>query len=243
MIVTLQTERIRTLEEVRAFVEGCGSLDIELADRASAYDFIRRALARFGCQGAGRAAKGLLRACLGKATGLSRAQAARLIRRRRETGVVEDRRGGPPAKPFRRKCTAADIRLLAEADGGFGRMSGPATRKVLRRMAGVFGDPRFERLAGLSNGRLHNLRGTRTCQAARTTVEPTRAVQVGIGERRRRPDPQGRPGFLRVDTVRQGDQDGVKGVCRINLVDEVAQWRHVGTVEAISERSPFLRGS
>ncbi len=147
--MTLQTERIRTFEAVQAFVEGGGPLDIKLAaDRASAHDFIRRALARFGCRGAGRAAKGLLRACLGKATGPSRAQVARLIRRHRDTGAVEDRRGGPPAKPFRRKHTAADIRLLAEADGGFGRMSGPATRKVLRRMAGVFGAPRFERLGG-----------------------------------------------------------------------------------------------
>ena len=36
MIVTLQTERIRTLEEVRAFMEGNGPVDIKLADRASA---------------------------------------------------------------------------------------------------------------------------------------------------------------------------------------------------------------
>ena len=98
MIVTLQTERIRTLEQVRAFVEGSGPVDIKLADRESAYAFIRRTLVRFGYHGAGRAAKGLLRAYLGKATGLSRAQVARLIRRHRETGTVEDRRGGPPAR-------------------------------------------------------------------------------------------------------------------------------------------------
>jgi hypothetical protein len=34
---------------------------------------------------------------------------------------------------------------------------------------------------------------------------------VAIGERRR-PDPQGRPGYLRVDTVHQVDWDGSKGV-------------------------------
>ena len=243
MIVTLQTERIGTLEEVRAFVEGSGPVDIKLADRASAYDFIRRTLVRFGYHAEGKAAKGLLKAYIGKATGLSRSQVTRLIGRHRETGAVEDRRGGPPAKPFRRKYTAADIRLLAEVDALLGQVSGPATRKVLRRMAGLFGDPRFERLAGLSNGHLYNLRKSRTYQAARTTVEPTRPVRVGIGERRR-PDPQGRPGFLRVDTVHQGDLDGVKGLYHINLVDEVTQWQHVGTVEAISERFlvPVLEG-
>ena len=243
MIVTLQTERIRTLEEVRAFVEGSERVDIKLADRASAYDFIRRTLVRFGYHAEGKAAKGLLRAYLGKATGLSRSQLARLIRQHRETGAVADRRGGPPAKPFRRKYTKADIRLLAKVDGLLGQASGPATRKVLRRMAGVFGDGAFERLAGLSNGHLYNLRKSRTYQAARVAVEPTRPSPVAIGERRR-PDPQGRPGFLRVDTVHQGDLDGVKGLYHVNLVDEVTQWEHIGTVEAISERFlvPVLEG-
>jgi transposase InsO family protein len=48
-------------------------------------------------------------------------------------------------------------------------------------------------------------------------------VQVGIGERRR-PDPQGRPGYVRVDTVHQGDLD-----------DEVTQWQVVGATAQISE--------
>ena len=243
MIVTLQTERIRTLEEVRAFVDGNEPVDFELADRESAYGFVRRTLAQFGYHAQGRVAKGLLRAYILKATGLSRAQAARLIRQHRETGEVEDRRRGPPARPFRRQYTKADIRLLAEVDRDLGQASGPATRKVLRRMFEVFGDPDFERLAGLSNGHLYNLRKSRTYRTVRTVVEPTRPSRVPIGQRRR-PDPQGRPGFLRVDTVHQGDLDGVKGVYHVNLVDEVTQWQHVGTVEGISERFliPVLEG-
>ena len=47
-----------------------------------------------------------------------------------------------------------------------------------------------------------------------------------IGERRR-PDPQGQPGYLRVDTVHQGDRPGAKGVYHINAVDEVTQWQIV----------------
>jgi hypothetical protein len=57
---------------------------------------------------------------------------------------------------------------------------------------------------------------------------------VSIGERRK-PEPQGRPGYLRIDTVHQGDQDGVKGVYHINAVDEVTQWEVVEAVEQISE--------
>jgi transposase InsO family protein len=62
----------------------------------------------------------------------------------------------------------------------------------------------------------------------------TRPTPVSIGERRK-PEPQGRPGYLRIDTVHQGDQDGVKGVYHINAVDEVTQWEVVDAVEQISE--------
>jgi len=59
-------------------------------------------------------------------------------------------------------------------------------------------------------------------------------VQVAIGERRK-PEPGGQTGYLRVDTVHQGDRDGVKGVYHINAVDEVTQWQVVGAVTAITQ--------
>src|ERR1039457_5496277 len=61
-----------------------------------------------------------------------------------------------------------------------------------------------------------------------------RAVQVAIGQRRA-PQPEGRPGYLRADTVHQGDRDGVKGVYHINAVDEVTQWEVVSATAQISE--------
>jgi transposase InsO family protein len=57
---------------------------------------------------------------------------------------------------------------------------------------------------------------------------------VSIAERRR-PEPQGRPGYLRVDTVHQGDWEGAKGVYHINAVDAVTQWQVVGCTSRISE--------
>lgn len=104
----------------------------------------------------------------------------------------------------------------------------------MRRMVEEFGDERFERLASISNGNFYNLRKSTTYRRRRTTYRKTRARQVAIGERRK-PRPRGRPGFLRVDTVDQGEKDGEKGVFHINLVCEVTQWEHVGTVRAISE--------
>ena len=55
-----------------------------------------------------------------------------------------------------------------------------------------------------------------------------------MGERRR-PAPDSRPGYLRVDTVHQGDLEGIKGVYHINAVDEVTQWEIVGAAPQISE--------
>ena len=72
-------------------------------------------------------------------TGLSRAQMTRLVGQHRATGRVTDRRGGAPVRPFERRYTGADIRLLAEADAALGDMSGPATRAVMRREFEVFG--------------------------------------------------------------------------------------------------------
>ena len=234
MIVTLQTQRVQTLEQVRAFVEGSESVDFACGDRAGVYTLVRRTLVRLEYHRLGKADKGLVKRYLAKVTGLSRAQLTRLIGQHRRTGRIKDRRGGSPRRPFERRYTPADIRLLAQVDAELGQMSGAATRAVLRRQWRVFGDARFERLAGLSNGHLYNLRRSRTYRNVRRVWDRTRAVAVPIGVRRR-PEPRGRPGFVRVDTVHQGDLDGVKGVYHINVVDEVTQWQHVGTVAAISE--------
>ena len=40
--MTLQTECLRTMEQVRAFVEDCESVDYKPKDRACAYAFVRR---------------------------------------------------------------------------------------------------------------------------------------------------------------------------------------------------------
>ena len=235
MIVTLQTQRVQTLEQVRRVAEGNEPVDFALAERASAYEFIRRTVVQFDYAALGKADKGAVKAYLAKMTGLSRAQLTRLMAQHRSTGRIRDRRSAGPSRPFTRRYTAADIRLLAEVDTALGQRCGPATRAVLRRQYEVFGDERFARLAGLSNGHLYNLRASRTYRSRRSVFTKTRARVVAIGERRK-PRPDGQPGFLRVDTVHQGDRDGAKGVYYVNTVDEVTQYEHIGCVAAISER-------
>ena len=232
--MTLQTERLRTVEQIRGFLDGNGEVGFTPLDRDEAYGFVRRTLVRLDYDALGRAGKGAVREFVGKATGLSRAQVTRLVGQYRATGRVEDRRAANSGRSFERVYTPADIRLLAEADEIGGQLCGPAACEVLRRQYEVFGDARFERLSRLSPSHLYNLRRSKTYRARRTTVDHTRPTTVRIGERRR-PDPAGKPGYVRVDTVHQGDRNGVKGVYDINLVDEVTQFEHVGAVAGIAE--------
>lgn len=168
-----------------------------------------------------------------RTTGYSRAQVARLLRQCRDRGRAVQRYATPKAG-FTRRYTEADVRLLAEVDSLHGTLSGPATRVLLERALRAYGDARFERLATISVAHLYNLRQRAGYQSVRRHWTTTQPTPVAIGERRR-PEPGGRPGFIRIDSVHQGDQDGVKGLYHINAVDSVTQWQLVATCERISE--------
>ena len=168
MIVDIRTRRLRTIGQLRAFVEGNEAVDFQPRDRDEAYGFVRDTLERFGYRRLGKRDKGVVLRFLVAATGISLKQTERLVRQWRETGAVRDRRGGGRGRPFARKYAAADIRLLAEVDEAFGQMSGLATREVPRCQFAVFGDAGFERLATISNGHVYNLRGSATYRAKRT---------------------------------------------------------------------------
>ena len=135
---------------------GSEPVDFHLTDRRGAYDFVTRTLRRLNYAGLSKADKGVVRWFVAKVTGLSRAQSTRLIGQYRNTGHIRDRRCGA-TRPFERRYTAADIRLLAEVDETLGGLCGPTTRRVMRRQYEVFGDERFERLAGLSNSHLYRI--------------------------------------------------------------------------------------
>ena len=143
---------------------------------------------------------------------------------------------------FQTLYTKADIRLLAETDRLHSDLNGAAIKKICERDYQQ-DEKRYERLAKISISHLYNLRQSTTYERVRGHKDSTRSTQKTIGIRRR-PDPQGQPGYIRVDTVHQGDRDGVKGLYHINAVDEVTQYEVVCTVEKISERYliPVLEG-
>ena len=233
MIVKLHTQGLQTLTDIRAFVAGSQAVDFEIADRRAAYRFVAETLRRLGYRRCSRADKGTIRAYLMTVTGLSRAQVTRLIGQYRTSGRVCDRRGAP-AKPFTRRYTDADVRALADLDALHGQLSGPATRTLCQRAWHVFGEARYRRLAGISNGHIYNLRHRTGYRRQRGSIDKTRPTRVPIAERRR-PEPHGQPGYLRVDSVHQGDYDGIKGLYHLNVVDAVTQYQFVGSLPRISE--------
>jgi len=233
MIVTLKTSSIPTLDQMRAFLDGSQPFELEIPDREQAYAFIADTLRSLHYPRLKRSDKGVVRRYLVKVSSFSRQQLTRLIAQFRSQGRLEDRRDRP-AKPFARRYSQADILALAELDALHGTLSGPATKKLCERAFQVFGDDRYERLARISNGHLYNLRQAALYRRQRVAVDKTRSVKINIGERRK-PRPQGQPGYLRIDSVHQGDLDGIKGLYLINAVDEVTQFQFIAAVERISE--------
>ena len=221
-----------SLEQIRAFLAGTEPVQFAGEGRAERYGWVERTLRRHDYGRLGRADKGLLRQYVAKLSGLSRAQVTRLIGQFQMHGAV-------PLPVYRRRRFAAryseaDIRLLAYVDKAHATLSGPATQRILQREYQEFGQAVFQRLASISVAQIYRFRHTAAYRKHNTTYQPTRPTPVNIGQRRK-PAPQGCPGYLRIDTVHQGDREGVKGLYHINAVDEVTQWEVVGAVPFISE--------
>jgi transposase InsO family protein len=235
MVIDMNEAQVRTLEQVRQVLAGTQAMEFQAAaDDAGRYVWIEGVLKRFEYARLARAERGCVLAYLQRLSGYSRAQITRLVARW-DGGKPLVKNYGAPRCPFARQYTAADVALLAEVDRAMGTLSGPATACVLRRQRDVFGDERYCRLGSLSVGHLYNLRhsaGYRNQRVVLTKTQASRNTQIGV---RKAPAPEGRPGFIRIDSVHQGDLDGVKGLYHVNAVDCVTQWQVVASVQTISE--------
>src|SRR5208337_845778 len=199
MISVHEAEKL-SLKGIAAFLHASEEIHFLGENRPQVYAWMETVLRQQQYVQQGRRARGLLRRYLEKMTGRSRAQVTRLIARYQAQGTVETvsyRR-----HRFAQRYTRADIELLAAVDEAHDTLSGPATRRILQREYQQYGKPEYERLASISVAHLYNLRRQQRYRERRLTYDKTKPTRVSIGERRR-PIPQGRPGYLRVDTVHQ----------------------------------------
>jgi transposase InsO family protein len=234
MIMTLQEERLRSLESLEEFLRGTAGLSARmLGTEAERQGHVREVLKRFSYPNLKKAQKGVVRRYLEATSGYSRQPLTRLIKRFREHAPLGQRK--EPVKGFARRYTVQDVALLAETDQAHETLNGAATRQVFHRGLHEYGDERYRRLAGISVSHRYNLRHSLGYREARGHWEGTKASKNVSIALRKRPEPEGRAGFIRIDSVHQGDEEGGKGVYYINAVDCVTQWEVVACCEKISE--------
>lgn len=234
----MDDSRMDTIVDVANFLNGSEKTTfIEQNQKSSeAYEWIEETLKKFNYALSKKRNRGLIKKYIEKMTGYSRSQVTRLITRFLQTGKVlvkEYKRN-----TFTKTYSPKDISLLAKTDELHDYPNGAALKKVLKRMAIDYKVKEFERIAKISVSHIYILRHTPVYLRMNKRYEKTKPTVVNIGERRK-PQPNGKPGYIRVDTVHQGDEDKkgtyTKGVYHINMVDEVVQFEFVAAVEKISE--------
>ena len=230
----MDDEHINSVEDLVLFTKATEKMKVENVGTVDEkYAWVEATLTRFRYFSIEKKARSEVRKYITSVTNYSPSQLTKLIAQKKRTGKV--RRSEVRKNRFGRRYGATDIALLLRTDNAHGRISAPATKKILEREYSVFGKNEYENIKRISPSHIYNLRQTRQYVSKSLTFEKTNPVDRNIGERRK-PQPDGKPGYLRVDSVHQGDKDGEKGVYHINVVDEVTQFEWVGCVETISEQ-------
>jgi len=233
------------------FLSGVPRIEFSGTSKKEKYEWVKEVLNRFGFRHLKKGERGSVREYIQKVTGYSAAQMSRLIVKYLSGKLmfVNYQRHSFPTR-----YSPSDIALLCATDNIHQRLNGFATRQILIREYQVFSKEEYENISHISVAQIYRLRQTRVYTSHSLTFKNTQAVQRNIGERRK-PEPQGKPGYIRIDTVHQGDlasESGgdetktrkyTKGVYHINSVDEITQWEIIASVEQISESflEPILK--
>lgn len=232
----MKDDSMRSVAQLLALIKAAEALGVETVERKNSkdevYEWINDLLLRLRYRFLTKKEKGVVRRYLVLYSGYTESHIDHLIARYVEKGKIVRAERTQPVFP--RVYTGEDIELLAEVAEAYDHQNGKALQKVCKEMYTIHRDARFERLARISVSRLYDLKKTEVFREKTLHYTRTCPTPVAIGERRK-PYPEGKPGFLRVDSVHQGDMDKEKGVYHINLVDEVTQSEIQVCVGGISE--------
>ena len=234
MKLIMKDVRIVSIPELELMLASVANIKFKASDKTGTYAWIAATLKGYRYRKLAKRQCGVVLAYVQKMTGYSTRQTERLIARWLKTtklvAKVYKHQG------FNGKYTRADIILLAHVDEAHNVLAGPATRKILEREYVVYGKPGYERLAGISVSHIYNLRKTYLYRQHAAVFTKTYGPKSTLGIRRK-PEPNGKPGYERIDSAHQGDgPNREKGVYHINFVDEVTQWEFVACVPTIGDR-------
>ncbi|MDD3085384.1 MAG: integrase [Candidatus ainarchaeum sp.] len=229
MNIVMNDKHIVNISQIKEFAK-VNILEFKVNSKKEKYEWINKVLNMFKYFSLKKKDRGIVRKYIKTMTGIKDSQLTVLINKKKDVGVIL--LSSKKKHSFPRIYDSLDTALLAKTDNLHLRPSGPCVKAILERQCNVFNKKEYENLGNISVSHIYNLRESRQYLSSSTTFEKTCAVSIKIGERRK-PDPLG---YLRVDSVHQGDLDKEKGVYHINMVDEVTQSEIIGTVERISEK-------
>jgi hypothetical protein len=230
----MKLDNLTTIEQMKDFLNGSQAVAFAVVtSKDERYEFIEALLRRFKYPQLKRHEKGVMIQFLMKVSAYSRQQLTRMIERYINNGKLQ--RLQKTVNGFEQFYLEDDVLLLAALDQRHDTPNGFMIKKLCERAYHEFNDLAYERLSHISVSHIYNLRNSSRYKKHRRHYKKTKSKKgMHIGERRK-PQANGRPGYIRIDTVHQGDLDGRKGVYHINAVDEVTQFEVVISVEKISE--------
>lgn len=233
----MNDENIVSITQLKSFLKEVAVVNFSInnignKNKQEVYDWVDTVIARFRYFSLKKKEKRIVLNYIVKITKRSRSQIKKLVKKKKRWGKIK--LSVIKKNVFPTLYSTSDIARLVETDNAHGGLSGPATKRILLREYSVFEKISYERISHISIPHIYNLRKKRQYKSSILFIAHTKTVARNIGERRK-PQPNGIPGYLRVDSVHQGDKDLEKGVYYINMVDEVTQWEIIGCVEGISE--------
>jgi len=235
----MNDSNLTTINGLKALLKASElNISFQRQKRSEAYQWVQDTLVKFEYLTLNKFEKGIVKQYIMLMTQYSRAQITRLVSLYQHTGYIEE-------TDYQRHCFAQkfsdkDLHLLAQTDELHGFPNGCAIKSRLHRLA--HDDKRYENIAKISVAHIYKLRKSKRYQRLTKHFGKTKPTKSSIG-RRARPQPKGRPGFIRVDTVHQGDRNNIKGVYHINTVDKVTQYEFIGAAESITQENliPLLK--
>jgi len=233
MVIMMNDSNLNSMSQIKSFLSESEGIEFNRKYRKEAYRWTEDTLMRFHYVILAKKNKGLIRRYLMKVTGYSRSQLARQIHQYRKTGQVKIKEYD--RHKFEKKYIPQDIRLLAKTAELHDSPNGAALKKTLERMAGEYGQEEYRNIADISVSHIYNLKKKVPYLRSVNFYQKTHKGKGKAIGQRCKPEPGGKPGYLRVDTIHQGDREGQKGVYHINTVDEIIQWEVIGAAEKITE--------
>ena len=240
MNINMNDSRIVSIKQLEEIINGLIDLKFNFTNKEDCYHWIKSIFTRFEYRKLKKKDKGIVLGYIEEVTGYSNIQ-TKILATKYLKGQLTLKRY-KKTTGFHTKYTRSDIECLINTDNAHEILNGNSTKKILEDEFKIYNNKDYENISNISVSHIYNIRKGTFYQNHVIQFTKTKAVTKAIGERRKM-ESKGKPGYLNVDTVHQGDRNGEKGIYHINIVDQYTQFEFIASVEVISERylEPILK--